>query len=412
MNRFRAAAVDIFSRPALYWVLAAIFGLRVVVLSALSHKPDAEGMWAGARAYVTDPAHMYEPAAAVLAQYHVIAPPGHLDAFVSPPSVAVLALPVAWLPQNIAVDAWTVIDALALVGGLIALQRTLASKSPLARAVFWFVAAYFPPLFADVSAGQRGGIALLGAAISIGLEARSPALAGLAGGLTATLKYYPAAMVIGPGPAHRLRYALALGAALIVVSAATFIPLGWGGPAYYVEHILIPSLSSHNPDCAYDSVRTLFTRLVGGETFYLPGAKVTLPIHQPALASVLTYASALAFAGGAVWAAWRSGWNAAYGMSLGFALGALIPSEVWPYQWLPLLPLVLLLVVRAIERRSTRTLVWLGVLMLGFFRQPCDLFFPNIWTIAAIGMFVLGVWENRLFRELGVSEGVDDGAQL
>ena len=85
-------------------------------------------------------------------------------------------------------------------------------------------------------------------------------------------------------------------------------------------------------------------------------------------------------------------------MSLGFALGALIPNEVWPYQWLPLLPLILLLCVRAVERKRKRTLILLGLLLLGFYRQPCDLPFPNLWTLAAIGIFVVGVAENHLFR--------------
>jgi Sec-independent protein secretion pathway component TatC len=85
-------------------------------------------------------------------------------------------------------------------------------------------------------------------------------------------------------------------------------------------------------------------------------------------------------------------------MSLGFALGALIPNEVWPYQWLPILPLVLLLVVRGVERRRVRTLVLLGVFLLGFYRAPCDLFFPNLWTLSAIAIFVLALWENQLFR--------------
>jgi hypothetical protein len=85
-------------------------------------------------------------------------------------------------------------------------------------------------------------------------------------------------------------------------------------------------------------------------------------------------------------------------MSLGFALGALIPNEVWPYQWLPLLPLVLLLVVRGIERRRYKTLAVLGVFLLGFYRAPCDIVFPNLWTIAGVAVFVLAVWENRIFR--------------
>jgi hypothetical protein len=123
------------------------------------------------------------------------------------------------------------------------------------------------------------------------------------------------------------------------------------------------------------------------------------------VALALSYLSAVGFAGAAAWAAWRSGWNPAYGMSVGFALGALIPNEVWPYQWLPLLPLVLLLVVRGIEQRKVRLLVVLGVFLLGFYRQPCDLIFPNLWTLAGIGIFLLGVWENRLFRSGTRTEG-------
>ncbi len=162
-------------------------------------------------------------------------------------------------------------------------------------------------------------------------------------------------------------------------------------------------------------MRTLFDRFVGGEPYLLPNpaggvTAVQVPWRLPGLASALGYASALAFAAAAVWAAWRSGWNAPYGMALGFALGALIPNEVWPYQWLPLLPVVLLVAVKAVEQRRVATLVVLAVLMLGFYRAPCDLPFPNLWTVAAIGLFVLGVWENRLFRSS--TQGVDDGAQL
>jgi Sec-independent protein secretion pathway component TatC len=62
------------------------------------------------------------------------------------------------------------------------------------------------------------------------------------------------------------------------------------------------------------------------------------------------------------------------------------------------LPLVLLVTVKAVEQRRAGTLVVMAALMLGFYRAPCDLLFPNVWTIAAIGLFVLGVWENRLFR--------------
>ncbi|MEO8743770.1 MAG: glycosyltransferase 87 family protein [Candidatus Dormiibacterota bacterium] len=391
------------TRPALYWALAAVFWIRVAVLVVLTPtRNDAAGMWEGAHAYLTNPSHMYDAAASYLARLHIIAPPGGIDAFVSPPPVAALAAPVALLPKGAGVVVWTGIDAAAILIALALLYRVIATRHPLGRPIFWMVAGYFPPLFADVDAGQRGGVLLLGAMASIWLEANRPALAGAAGGLVAALKYYPAAMVIGPRPDHRLRYALTLFGVVVLVTLVCFIPLGWGGSLFYYQHVLLPSLASHNPDCAYDSVRTLFMRTLGGEEYAQPSGNgyvlVTSPIHLPAVALALSYVSALLFAGGAAWAAWRSGWNPAYGMSLGFALGALIPNEVWPYQWLPLLPLALLLAVRGLERRRFGVLALLGVFLLGFYRQPCDLIFPNLWTIAAIGVFALGVWQNRLFR--------------
>jgi hypothetical protein len=393
----------VFSRPALYWTLAAVFWIRVMVLTAVvPRRPDADLLWEGARAYLTNPAHMYDAAAAYLARTHLIAPAGGLDSFVSPPPVAALATPIAFLPKGVGVETWTAFDTIAMVAALFLLYRLVATRHPIGRPVFWLVAAYFPAVFADLSAGQRGGIILLGAVASMWLESNRPVVAGAFGGFAAALKYYPAAMIIGPRPAHRIPYAAGLVAGLALITALCFLPLGLSGAVFYYQHVLVPSLASHNPDCAYDSVRTLFTRTIGGEPFLRPsGAGVEMvesPIHLPGLALALSYLSVLAFAGGAVWAAWRSGWNPAYGMAVGFALGALIPNEVWPYQWLPLLPLILLVAVKAIEQRQMRTLVLLAICLLGFFIQPCALFFPNLWTVAGIGVFVLGLWENRLFR--------------
>jgi Glycosyltransferase family 87 len=415
IDRLQRAAADVLTRPALYWAIAAAFWIRAAVLTALTpRRPDTEGMWEGAHAYLSEPSHMYDAAADYLARTHIIAPPGGLDAFVSPPPVAVLAIPVALLPKSIGVQVWTVIDAAALLLALVLLYRVVATAHRLAQPVFWLVAAYFPPVFADVSAGQRGGVLLVCAMASVWMERKRPAIAGAVGGLAAALKYFPAAMVIGPRPKHRVRYALALGLVLIAVTAVTFVPLGWGGTAFYYQHVLLPSLGSHNPDCAYDSVRTLFTRTIGGEPFAVPTDSgyviVTSPLHLSTFAVVLSYLSAVGFAIGAAWAAWRSGWNPAYGMSLGFALGAVIPNEVWPYQWLPLLPVVLLVLVRAIEAKRWFTVTLLGVCLLAFFRQPCTLFFPNLWTIGAVGLFAIALWENRLFRDAN-TRGMTHGAQ-
>ena len=178
LSRLRQAAAEILSRPALYWALAGVFWLRVLVLSALvPHRPDAEGMWEGGRAYLTNPSPLYDAAAAYLAQTHVIAPPGVLAAFVSPPPVAVLAIPVALLPRSVGVEVWTAIDAIALLGALLLLYRRLGITNRVAQPAFWLVAAYFPPVFTDIGAGQRGGVILLGAMASIWFESSRPAVA-------------------------------------------------------------------------------------------------------------------------------------------------------------------------------------------------------------------------------------------
>jgi hypothetical protein len=79
-------------------------------------------------------------------------------------------------------------------------------------------------------------------------------------------------------------------------------------------------------------------------------------------------------------------------------LGALIPGEVYPYQMLPLLPLAVLLAARAVERRRWPVVALLAICLLAFVRQPCDLWFPNLWTLGGLGLFVLAASQSALFR--------------
>ena len=116
IDGLKRAAADVFTRPALWWAIAVVFWIRVGVLTVLTpRRADAEGMWEGARAYLQFPSHMYDSAADYLTRLHIIAPPGGLEAFVSPPAVAALAAPIALLPKPIGVQVWTAIDAIALV---------------------------------------------------------------------------------------------------------------------------------------------------------------------------------------------------------------------------------------------------------------------------------------------------------
>src|SRR5260370_25456817 len=118
---------------------------------------------------------MSDAAAQYIARFHPTAPPGGRDEFHTPPPLAALAAPIALLPKYVAVQVWTVIDTAAMLLALFLLYRLVATRHPLARPLFWLVAAYFPPLFSDVVAGQRRGILLPRATASVPLHAKRPA---------------------------------------------------------------------------------------------------------------------------------------------------------------------------------------------------------------------------------------------
>jgi len=399
--KLRAAAADFFSRPAFYWWLAAIFAIRVAVLAAVPNgRPDAHSFVLAGRTLLTDPAHLYHHTAAEIARLHTFPVAGGPD-LLGPPPAAYLAAPFALLPTDVGVAAWTAVDALALIAGLYLIYRRLRPTG-VSRPVFWLAAAYFPPLFADVYAGQRGGFILFLAALSIHLEPVRPLLAGAFGGLAACVKLYPAAMVAGPSPAHRYRYWTGLVGTALVVMLLSFIPLGIGGATEYLQRVLLPVLGTDTPDCGVDSVRGLFMRTLGGQPYALPAPGgidfFRTPIDLPLPALGLTYLTLLLVAGSALWAAWRSGWSPLYGLALGFALGALIPNEIYPYQMLPLLPLVLVVLVRGLEGHRTTVVALLAVGLLAFVREPCSLPFPNLWTIAALFLWAVCVSSHGLFR--------------
>jgi hypothetical protein len=397
----RRATADVFTRPAFYWVLAAVFGLRAAVFAAIPNgRPDALSFVLAGGLLLHQPSHLYDHTAATIARIHTFPIAGGPD-ILGPPPVAYLAAPFAVLPTPVGAGLWTLVDALAVVAGLYLIYLRL-QPAGLARPLYWLAAAYFPPLFADVDAGQRGGFILLLAALSIHFEAARPALAGAFGGLAACVKLYPAALVIGPAAPRRRRYAAGVVATAIAVMALSFIPLGLGGLIEYVTRVLLPVLGTDTPDCGVDSVRGLFMRTLGGQPYALPGPAgivfVRTPIDFPPLALGLTYLTLLLVIASAIWAAWRSGWSPLYGLSLAFGLGALVPNEIYPYQMLPLLPVVLVVLARALEARRRATVALLALGLLAFVQQPCYLPFPNLWTLAGLFLWAICVWNNGLFR--------------
>jgi len=162
-------------------------------------------------------------------------------------------------------------------------------------------------------------------------------------------------------------------------------------------------LKAPNPDCAQTSVSTLFGRSIGGDPYPIidPGGGITIlqsPVHLAVVASVLTVITLAATVIAAIVAARMSSWNPAYGMALGLALGALLPGELNPYQYVPLLPLVLMVLVVAIRKSRYMRVALLAIGLALFVRQPCLLPFPNIWTVGALIVFAVCVLAARDHR--------------
>jgi hypothetical protein len=389
----------VIARPLLWWGIAAVWLVRDVVGNLMTtQRPDASSVLQAGDRWLHDPAAIYADTARHLAQTGLVPVTG----LIRPPASAMLAAPFTLLPASWQMPAWTVADALAALAALVLLYR-LAARTPLEKAVFWAVALYCPPLYAEVNAGQIGGWVLLFACAGLLTYRERPALSGVLTAAAASLKLYPALMVLGARERWRpFVIAAAIGGVLITVVAC--IPLGAAGAWNYVTGVLIPSLRAPNPDCAQTSIATLFGRSIGGDPYPIINGSggITIlesPIHLGAVASILTVLTLAGAVVAAVLAARASGWNPVYGMALGLALGGLLPGELNPYQYVPLLPLVLLVLVMAIRGGRWMLVVWIAVGLLLWLRQPCLLPFPNLWTIGALVLFATSVRAATMFRE-------------
>ena len=391
----RRAAADLLTRPALWLLLSALFGLRLLLFTVLTRdRPDTRGLYRGARALLADPRAVYEPSAAFIRAHGGLLPPPDGPGYLGTAPNLLLGLPLAFLPERWFVVTWTALDALCLGAAVWLLLRHLR-PTRLGAAVALLATVAFPPVFAELAAGQRGGPLLLLGVGAMLLAASRAGWAGALAGSAAALKLYPGAMVLG---APRPAFVGAAAIAFVALVAAAYAPLG--GPAFYVQHVLLPALSPSDADCAIDSVRSLYMRAVGGERYAWAGpgglAYVGSPLHLPAVAVALTYLTDIALVALAVLTARRVGLGSPGALAITFALGALVPGEVYPYQFLPLLPLVLLLATGAVRERRWRVLALLGLAGAGFLRPPCDMPLPNLWTLSGLAVFGLGVWQYRI----------------
>lgn len=392
-------AERLFARPPLWWAMATVWLVRDVVGNVMTpSRPDASSVLLAGYRWLHDPAAVYAGTAHQLALTGLVPVSGGL---IRPPATAMLAAGFTILPAAWQVGAWTVADALAAMAGLALLQRHFA-RTQLERAVFWAVALYCPPLYAEINAGQVGGFVLLFACAGLVAFRTRPGWSGALVAAAASLKLFPALMVIGALTRWRpfVVGAVAIGVAITLLAC---LPLGAAGAWLYVSGVLIPSLKAPNPDCAQTSVATLYGRSIGGDRYPVinPDGAIALlqsPIHLPLLATILTAVTLVAAVVATIAAARASAWNPGYSLALALALGALLPGELNPYQYLPLMPAVLIVLVKAVRNANFLHIALIGAGVLLWLRQPCLLPFPNLWTVGGLLLFAVCVAAARDFR--------------
>jgi hypothetical protein len=353
------------------------------------------------RLALSNPRSIYAHSAALLAA-------GDPWTILWPPPQTLMAVPFGLLPAPADVWLWVATNALMSAIGLYLLYRAIGVPGGRTLPIYVLIVLCFTPLFEDIRLGQRGGPLLLLAGAAMLTIRRHPAWAGALTGLATSIKFYPAAMVLSVAPRQWSRFTRALIAVAAVVLAVAFIP--FESPLLYLTGILIPTLfrqASFSHDCFQNSTSLLFSRLVGGasvsmETSSGVWSNVTLVSwHLPWLAQGLTYLTIAALFASTVWAARRSGWAQPYSLSLAFSLGTLVPGEVFTYQFIAMLPLTLVLVMKAVDRQRWGTVALAGIAVWILVSSPCALAFPGLWSIAGLAIFGAAVLEAQLFQEPG-----------
>jgi hypothetical protein len=401
-TRLQAAAANFLGNPRALWVLAGILAVRRALADVPVFLPpgaDAYGFIESGRRALSDPAAIYPNSAAAIAA-------GNPFTLLWPPSQMLMAVPFSLLPPPADVWVWVAANALMSVVGLYLLYRAIALRARWTLPTYVLTLLCFTPLFEDIRLGQRGGpLMLLAGAAMLAIRTR-PELAGALTGLATTIKFYPAALVLSVAPRQWPRFTGALTAVAAVVFAVAFIP--FGSPLLYLTKVLIPTVSGNTTvshDCFQNSTSLLFARLVGGQGWTVGNDAgiwhtVTLfPWHLAWLAQALTYLTIGAVFAGTILATRRSGWSQPYSMALAFSLGTLVPAEVFTYQFVPMLPLTLVLLLKAIELHRWATVVVVIAALYILLSSPCALVFPGLWSIAGLVIFVAAVVEAPRFRK-------------
>jgi hypothetical protein len=401
LARLRIAAANFLGDRRILWSIVGIMAIRRLVAEfPVFLPPDADAYFflVGGRQALSDPSSIYPHSAALLAA-------GNPFTILWPPPQTLMAVPFALLPRPWDVWLWVALNALMSAVGLYFVYRAIRPKKGYFLPLYVLCIVCFTPLFEDVRLGQRGGLLILLAGAAMLIVRRHPVIAGALTGLGTSIKFYPAVMALAVAPRQWTRFTGALIGVASVVLLVAFIP--FGSPLLYLTGVLIPAElgeTATSNDCFQNSTALLYSRLVGGQAISFGSdsgvwTTVTLvPWHYPLLAQALTYLTIGALIAGSIWAARQSGWAQPFSMSLAFSLGALVPGEAFTYQFIALLPLTLVLLLKAIERQRWITVGLVATSIWILLSSPCALAVPGLWTIAGLIIFGASVAESRLFQ--------------
>jgi hypothetical protein len=413
--RLSAAGVNTLSDRRLLWILVAIFGIRRVLADTPVFMPagaDVFGFIEAGRQALTNPGAIYPQAAAEISH-------GFVFVTLYPPTQLLLAALYASVPSSIGAVLWVATDVLASAVALVVMFRTVANFHPAAQPAFWLIVICFTPLFEDIRLGQRGGLLLLLAVGAMTLVLTRTVVAGLLAGVATALKFYPVAMALGVNPRRQWTFVASLIGSGALIISSSFIP--FGSPLFYFRNVLLPSLFWQNSgphDCFQNSTHLLYARVIDGEPYGVinqAGAwhQATFDsLHFHALATVLEYSTILLIVAATVWAVWRSSTAQPYSLALCFSLGTLVPGEVFTYQFLPMLPILLIVFMQALQSRKFGTACILGGALWILLVSPCALPLPSLWTVAALVIFGVSVWHAPLFRHEDAATKPTRGSDL
>jgi alpha-1,2-mannosyltransferase len=346
---------------ALPWflVLVAVTSVMVVNLRHLPHGMGWRDSYVYARAasnFLGHPSQIYDGARLQLTTVYPRA------TFIYPPAGLLAFMPLVPLTRTLGVPAsavaWSCIDVVALLAGLVLIGRQVGLRP---RLLGWAVLAFTltMPFLNELTSGQVQGVVILLLALSWRAFPRTSS--GVLLGLAMAVKPVAPLLFLLPLLMRRPRVTL-VAVGTFAAANAIFVPfMGLSAAGFYVIHF-VPYLMSHvMVDPANLSLPYVLDVWAGGmqlEPWYSLSAS---PLHSMLLASALLWI----IRGGVVLVLARAAWlRALPPVALFAAALALVPvmtSTAWPHYYLFLMPAVLVLLASP----SLRLRVATGAVLAG-----------------------------------------------